>query len=1412
MFAGAALAAIVCAAWSGMFSRGGAVRAAAVAADPPAATAPAVEPWADKRLPVTAGLEVWLDASRENAARAALKAPNAAGGNELSIAASSVAVWHDGSGHRRDLAQKVAAAQPHYSVQQDAGVMRFDGIDDALALPKWGADFDELTIFLVAAPQRNGGGFPALLALNRDNANDFQSGLTLDFGPAASDKFNFLNVEGSGFGGAANLLRGEYALGAPHVFTVDAKAGAGGVRLFVDGQAAGSRDRAAAALRADRLTVGARFYNLFGAPDTRGFGEADIAEILLYNRRLADADRRAVEGYLAAKYKRLAAAHIERQPLAGGGHRLQSVKSAEVQMLRPGFAARRLPLDLPNINNVQYRRDGKLVALAYNGNVYLLTDTNGDGLEDRAELYWESRGRLQGAIGMALTPPKYAHGAGVIAAGKGKILLLVDDNGDDRADREVVVASGWQELPHGVDALGVAIDPRDGAVFFGLGTQNFTNGYLLDDKGKAQYKLDSERGTILRVAPDFSKREIYCTGIRFSVGMAFNRDGDLFCTDQEGATWLPNGNPFDELLHIVRGRHYGFPPRHPTHLPNVIDEPSTFDYAPQHQSTCGLHFNEPVVDGGPTFGPAAWRGDAIVCGYSRGKIYRTKLVKASGEYVARSELIASLPMLTVDACVSPKGALLVSTHSGGPDWGSGPAGNGKLYQIRYADSAAPQPVLAWAASPREVHVAFDRPLDVALLAGLAAKTRVEYGRYVAAGDRFETQRPGYAVVEHQQNTPRFDLPIYSVNLSADHRTLIFATAEHTQGDATYALTLPLLHARKAAEPGDVAQEPQVDLQYDLTGVVATWRPADQSPAKIIWLPHIDIEVARKLTAGSAEHDAFWHAVEAAGELTLDGRFKLKNLLRPAFQPGATADYELPPEAVNVTASTAQPGAAIHLSSEPRGLIQALETPRGVQMRFAPVTHELTDLQISVKKPMGSPSLRIGFSAIANEREQRIDSLSQTLARPRPFALTRTLQPWASMTASAKLAAPLTRPKELDGGSWARGRRVFFSDAALCSKCHALDGQGGAVGPNLSNLRQRDYTSVLRDVSDPSFAVNPDYIAYSVLLEDGRVLTGTLRTEGEKLAISDERGDVTRVAKEEVASVKPSAVSIMPKGMPEKLGPAALRDLLTFLLVPPPSMPLDSPLPPPAPRSPDELRAVLAGAPQPPEKTRKLKVVLVAGPKDHGPGEHDYPAWQKVWSELLAIDEQTEVSTAWEWPSAEQLAKADAFVFFQHGSFDAQRAKDTDALLARGAGLTFIHWAVDGGKDSEAFAARIGLAGAGAVAFRHGPLDLDLSAAKHPITRNFERIKLVDESYWKMRGDAAKLNLLGTSIEEGAATPQMWTRESGRGRIFVSIPGHFNWSFDDPLFRVLLLRGIAWTAHEPVDRYNELAPIGARMRR
>ncbi|MFO0922299.1 MAG: hypothetical protein U0905_07410 [Pirellulales bacterium] len=175
--------------------------------------------------------------------------------------------------------------------------------------------------------------------------------------------------------------------------------------------------------------------------------------------------------------------------------------------------------------------------------MHVLVDTNGDGLEDKAELFWKNEGSIRGPIGMVLTPKGYSHGQGLFVASKGKVSFLVDRNGDDRADEEVVVATGWKEITQNVDATGMTLGP-DGSLYFGLGTANYANGYLIGPDGKAEYDLKSERGTVQRISPDLKSRETICTGIRFPIAFSFNRKGDLFCTEQ-----LPPGSQsFDELL------------------------------------------------------------------------------------------------------------------------------------------------------------------------------------------------------------------------------------------------------------------------------------------------------------------------------------------------------------------------------------------------------------------------------------------------------------------------------------------------------------------------------------------------------------------------------------------------------------------------------------------------------------------------------------------------------------------------------------------------------------------------------------------------------------------------------------------------------------------------------------------------
>ena len=60
------------------------------------------------------------------------------------------------------------------------------------------------------------------------------------------------------------------------------------------------------------------------------------------------------------------------------------------------------------------------------------------------------------------------------------------------------------------------------------------------------------------------------------------------------------------------------------------------------------------------------------------------------------------------------------------------------------------------------------------------------------------------------------------------------------------------------------------------------------------------------------------------------------------------------------------------------------------------------------------------------------------------------------------------------------------------------------------------------------------------------------------------------------------------------------------------------------------------------------------------------------------------------------------------------------------------------------------------------------------------------------------------------SPELLLRRDAQGRVFVAVPGHYNWTFDDPVFRVLALRGICWAAQQQEDRLVELATIGARV--
>ncbi len=1064
-----------------------------------------------------------------------------------------------------------------------------------------------------------------------------------------------------------------------------------------------------------------------------------------------------------------------------------------IQILVPGFSVKELPLTLTNINVVRYGADGRLYALAYDGHIYVLTDTDGDGIEDKAEYWWDKK-PLVSPVGMVVAEE------GIYVTALNKVSFIKDVDKDGKAETEEVITSDWIKpsvytgtTATGVDAFGIARD-ESGNIFFALGAADFTKAYMVDSLGKPHYDLNSERGTILKVTPGSNQREIFVTGTRFPVAMAFNKEGDLFATDQEGATWLPNGNPYDELIHIQKGRHYGFPPRHTEYLPNVIDEPSVYDYKPQHQSTTGLNFNYPV-NNGPVFGPAWWEGDAFVTGYSRGKIYRTTLTKTSSGYVARNSIFASLTDLTVDACISPKGEMVVATHSGPPDWGLGPQGEGKLYKVFYANPDLPNPVAIWASQPDQVKIAFDKPVNKEYLVDLSDKIKIEFGQYVEAGDQFEVVRPGYKAVERQVNFPREPLKVKNIDLSEDGYILLLNTFTHT-APVTYAVTLPAFSSDKKIE-NSMAQSPAIDLSYKLNGVAVNWQAKSGSEKWEGVIPHLDLEVSQALLKPAFENMGLEKVLRQPGKVTFKAKLNLSNMLRPDIQPESTIDYKLPAENVDFIFSSSEP---LEIKADTANLSQSVKKGKLYETRltFNQVATRAYELEVSMNTTSKTPVLELHY--ITNEDP-----------RPRALQPHRFFLPWLEDIYNSEVS-PVEENPELAGGNWSRGKELFFGEAT-CSNCHSAGGKGKFIGPDLSNLIFRDYKSVLRDISAPSATINPDYLAHTVTLKGERKLTGMISSKKDSMVIRDIADHKTVVPIKDVLSTTPLSVSLMPPGLDKMLGEQKMKDLMTYLLTSFQPAEIEYAFLPPR-KNASEVNAVLgnSGTESDEINAKLLKILWVSGTKDHGPDEHDYPLQQKRWTQLLSLAENVKVTNVSQWPSTAQFDDADVVVFYwNYPEFNEENGKRLDTFLQRGGGLVYLHYAVDATANPKALANRIGLAWKGGVSkFRHGRVELNFSENKHPITQGFTHTVFEDETYWQLVEGTKKINTLATTQEDGNDIPLIWTTAETKGRVFVSILGHYNWTFDDPLFRILLLRGIAWAGNQPTDRLEELATMGARV--
>jgi putative heme-binding domain-containing protein len=363
--------------------------------------------------------------------------------------------------------------------------------------------------------------------------------------------------------------------------------------------------------------------------------------------------------------------------------------------------------------------------------------------------------------------------------------------------------------------------------------------------------------------------------------------------------------------------------------------------------------------------------------------------------------------------------------------------------------------------------------------------------------------------------PSGALRIVAARLADEGRTLVLATDPHPRV-ARYSLPVPTMGSGPATKSQVAAS-----LAYELTGVEAAWSEPDDpggEPRWTGWWPHLNLDLIRRLTRGSKPHEAGLALLERPGRLVVSALVRL---------PPGTVVFQLdasgPIEEATLGDARAEP-------VEPKPRDKPHATRMTVESQGAPLFLTVT---------AGTPGTRRPFSLEASYRlaNETVDH---------PIERDRLLVPWAPVVNETAITAPLAVP-DLSGGDPARGQALFTGDQARCAQCHAFRGQGGTVGPDLTDLTRKSRAEIYRDIAAPSAAIDPDYTSYTVATREGTVVVGVVRAEGaDAIRVTDTNARTTIVPRGAIQEIRPSATSIMPAGLAAALGSTAVRDLIAYL--------------------------------------------------------------------------------------------------------------------------------------------------------------------------------------------------------------------------------------------------------------------------
>ena len=204
------------------------------------------------------------------------------------------------------------------------------------------------------------------------------------------------------------------------------------------------------------------------------------------------------------------------------------------------------------------------------------------------------------------------------------------------------------------------------------------------------------------------------------------------------------------------------------------------------------------------------------------------------------------------------------------------------------------------------------------------------------------------------------------------------------------------------------------------------------------------------------------------------------------------------------------------------------------------------VDVLIQRPVGTHVLldavqgkRVLVGDITLEKRQVLANHPDSKLRDRARAL-------LSAVASPDRAKVITRyqPALDKPGNVAAGAAVFKK---LCVNCHRVGAVGNKLGPDLTSVRNKSPRDLLITILDPNREAQPNFMTYTLVTTQGRILTGMIATETAStvtLRRAESKQDV--VARDAIETLVSNGKSLMPEGLEKELTPRQLADVIAWI--------------------------------------------------------------------------------------------------------------------------------------------------------------------------------------------------------------------------------------------------------------------------